>query len=81
MTKRSESLVVRSYGPPGRPVVVLHGGPGAKGHHESWSDMVRLQESGVFPARFASIRCPVLMLHGSYDPHPGALIRGLAGRG
>ncbi len=46
-----------------------------KGHTESWSDMIRLQDAGVYPAAFAAIRCPVLMLHGSYDPHPGALIR------
>jgi pimeloyl-ACP methyl ester carboxylesterase len=46
-----------------------------KGHLESWTDMVRLQASGAFPAEFASIRCPVLMLHGTYDPHPGAMIR------
>jgi pimeloyl-ACP methyl ester carboxylesterase len=46
-----------------------------KGHTESWNDMVRLQESGVYPAAFTSITCPVLMLHGSYDPHPGGLIR------
>ena len=47
----------------------------AKGHAETWEDMVRLQESGVYPAEFAAIHCPVLMLHGSYDPHPGAMIR------
>jgi pimeloyl-ACP methyl ester carboxylesterase len=46
-----------------------------KGQVETWDDMVRLQESGVYPARFVSIQCPVLMLHGSYDPHPGPLIR------
>ena len=46
-----------------------------KGHLESWGDMIRLQAAGVYPAAFASIECPVLMLHGSYDPHPGALIR------
>lgn len=45
------------------------------GHRESWSDMVRLQTSGEIPARFASIDCPVLMLHGAYDPHPGAMVR------
>jgi pimeloyl-ACP methyl ester carboxylesterase len=45
------------------------------GHLESWSDMVRLQASGAVPAEFASIDCPVLMLHGTYDPHPGAMIR------
>jgi pimeloyl-ACP methyl ester carboxylesterase len=46
-----------------------------KGHLETWQDMVRLQEAGVYPAAFASIMCPVLMLHGAYDPHPGAMIR------
>ena len=46
-----------------------------KGHLESWSDMLRLQASGAFPAAFASIDRPVLMLHGTYDPHPGAMIR------
>jgi len=49
-----------------------------KGHLESWNDMLRLQDT-VYPAAFARIPCPVLMLHGSYDPHPGDLIRdGLA---
>ena len=42
---------------------------------ETWHDMLRLQDSGVYPARFASIHCPVLMLHGSYDPHPGPMVR------
>ena len=46
-----------------------------KGHLETWNDMVRLQESGAYPAEFASIKCPVLMLYGTYDPHPGAMIR------
>jgi len=46
-----------------------------KGHLESWNDMVRLQAAGVYPAEFTSIRCPVLMLHGTYDPHPAAMIR------
>jgi pimeloyl-ACP methyl ester carboxylesterase len=54
-------------------------GPGAeldlKGHTETWSDMIRLQEAAVYPAAFTAITCPVLMLHGSYDPHPGGLIR------
>ncbi len=46
-----------------------------RAHTETWSDMLRLQEQGVYPAAFASIRSPVLMLHGAYDPHPGRLIR------
>jgi pimeloyl-ACP methyl ester carboxylesterase len=48
-------------------------------HRESWDDMMRLQDEGVYPAAFAAIRSPVLMLHGAYDPHPGPMIRdGLA---
>jgi pimeloyl-ACP methyl ester carboxylesterase len=51
----------------------------ARAHQETWSDMLRLQEEGVYPAAFAAIDSPVLMLHGSYDPHPGGMIRaGLA---
>jgi pimeloyl-ACP methyl ester carboxylesterase len=45
------------------------------GHTETWDDMVRLQAQGVYPAAFAAITSPVLMLHGTYDPHPGQLIR------
>lgn len=44
-------------------------------HLETWADMVRLQEEGVYPRTFSAITSPVLMLHGAYDPHPGALIR------
>jgi pimeloyl-ACP methyl ester carboxylesterase len=47
----------------------------ARGHEEAWKDMVRLQDAGVYPAAFASIRSPVLMLHGTHDPHPGRMIR------
>lgn len=47
----------------------------ARAHRETWEDMVRLQEEGVYPAAFRAIRSPVLMLHGTYDPHPGAMIR------
>lgn len=47
----------------------------ARGFEESWSDMLRLQEAGTYPAAFAAIRLPVLMLHGTTDPHPGPLIR------
>lgn len=44
-------------------------------HGETWSDMMRLQKEGYYPAAFAAIRSPVLMLHGAYDPHPGGMIR------
>ena len=41
----------------------------------TWEDMVRLQNEGVYPAAFAAIKSPVLMLHGAVDPHPGEMIR------
>jgi pimeloyl-ACP methyl ester carboxylesterase len=47
--------------------------PGASS--ETWDDMVRLQNEGVYPAAFAAIKSPVLMLHGAVDPHPGEMIR------
>ncbi len=47
----------------------------SRAHAETWADMLRLQDVGVYPAAFASIRSPVLMLHGAYDPHPGGMIR------
>jgi pimeloyl-ACP methyl ester carboxylesterase len=47
----------------------------AVAHSETWADMVRLQSEGVYPAAFAAIECPVLMLHGEVDPHPGRLTR------
>lgn len=46
-----------------------------RAHTETWNSMVKLQEDGIYPAAFSSIRSPVLMLHGTYDPHPGQLIR------
>jgi pimeloyl-ACP methyl ester carboxylesterase len=47
----------------------------ARAHHETWEDMVRLQEEGVYPAAFSAVDAPVLMLHGAFDPHPGRMIR------
>ncbi|MBN2171691.1 MAG: alpha/beta hydrolase [Candidatus Krumholzibacteriota bacterium] len=50
-----------------------------RAHAETWNDMLRLQVADIYPAAFAAIRGPVLMLHGSHDPHPGRMIRdGLA---
>jgi pimeloyl-ACP methyl ester carboxylesterase len=46
----------------------------ALAYEQSLRDMYRLQNQGVYPAAFASIQSPVLMLHGSYDPYPGAEI-------
>ena len=47
----------------------------ARGNLETWEDMERLQTEGVYPAAFAVINAPVLMLHGAVDPHPGGMIR------
>lgn len=47
----------------------------AQALQESWADILRLQDEGVYPAAFAAIKAPVLMVHGDYDPHPGRLIR------
>lgn len=46
----------------------------ARAHTETWDDMICLQELGVYPAAFAEITSPVLMLHGAYDPHPGVMV-------
>ena len=45
----------------------------AAAHEQTWADMVRLLNQGVYPAAFAAITCPVVMLHGEADPHPGRL--------
>jgi pimeloyl-ACP methyl ester carboxylesterase len=47
----------------------------ARAHHETWEDMVRLQEEGIYPAAFSAIDAPVIMLHGALDPHPGRMIQ------
>lgn len=50
-----------------------------RGNSETWRDMIRCQESGLYPAAFSAIKAPVLMLHGEQDAHPGAMTRaGLA---
>ncbi len=45
-----------------------------RAHQETWADMVRLQVEGVYPAAFAAIQSPAIMLHGADDPHPGQII-------
>jgi pimeloyl-ACP methyl ester carboxylesterase len=37
--------------------------------------MLRCQDAGLYPEKFAAIVSPALMLHGDYDPHPGEMIR------
>jgi pimeloyl-ACP methyl ester carboxylesterase len=44
-------------------------------HTQSWDDMVRLQQQGIYPDAFSVIRSRVLMVHGDHDPHPGPMIR------
>ncbi|MBS1195394.1 MAG: hypothetical protein H6R33_114 [Actinobacteria bacterium] len=51
-----------------------------RGHRETWADVLRLQAEGVEPSAFAAITCPVLMLHGDDDPHPGRATHGLLRR-
>lgn len=46
----------------------------ALAHDETWKDMLRLQEKGTYPAAFSAIKVPVLMTHGTFDPHPGELV-------
>ena len=46
-----------------------------QGHTETWQDMVRCQDAGIYPQSFSDITIPVLMLHGADDPHPGTMIR------
>lgn len=46
----------------------------ARAHEETWRDMMRLQTEGVYPATFASIHSPAIMMHGFLDPHPGRMI-------
>lgn len=46
-----------------------------QGHTETWQDMVRCQETGIYPQSFNSVKVPAIMLHGADDPHPGTMIR------
>src|SRR5229473_5088897 len=46
----------------------------ARAHHETWDDMLRQQTEGIYPAAFAAIKVPILMVHGVFDPLPGRLI-------
>jgi pimeloyl-ACP methyl ester carboxylesterase len=46
----------------------------ARAHRETWDDMLRLQREGIYPAAFAAVKVPVLMVHGTFDPLPGRLI-------
>lgn len=45
------------------------------GHEETWQDLIRCQNAGIYPQSFTSVKVPVLMLHGADDPHPGDMIQ------
>lgn len=47
----------------------------AMGNRETWDDVLKLQREGIEPQAFATLRIPVLMLHGDVDPHPGSRTR------
>jgi len=47
----------------------------ARAYEETWDDMIRRQEEGVYPAAFTAIEAPAIMLHGAADPHPGRMIQ------
>ena len=47
----------------------------SRAYEETWADMLRLQQEGIYPESFAGIGVPILMLHGARDPHPGTMIR------
>jgi pimeloyl-ACP methyl ester carboxylesterase len=64
-----------SYDPSSTPDEPEEGEFVERAHLETWGDMLRLQAEGVYPAAFARVRSPVLMLHGGHDPHPGPMIR------
>ncbi len=37
--------------------------------------MVRLQETGIYPAAFSVIDSPILLSHAAVDFHPGRMIQ------
>ena len=45
--------------------------PDHRGHRQTWDDVQARQRTGLEPAGFRAITCPVSMLHGADDPHPG----------
>jgi hypothetical protein len=38
----------------------------ARAYHETWDDMVRQQTEGIYPAAFATIEVPILMVQGTF---------------
>lgn len=46
-----------------------------RAHGETWGDMMKLEAENVYPQGFTTIKSPVLLIQGDYDPHPGQMIR------
>jgi pimeloyl-ACP methyl ester carboxylesterase len=44
-------------------------------HDGVWSDAMRLRDSGELLKLGKKIRCPVVAIHGDYDPHPAEGVR------
>jgi pimeloyl-ACP methyl ester carboxylesterase len=78
---RRRALIDRVYTVEGLPAELVDGAPldtdamDERANRASWDDMLRLQADATYPAAFAAIRAPVVMLHGAHDPHPGPMIR------
>lgn len=48
-------------------------------YNKVWSEAARMRESGELLERITQVRCPVLAIHGDYDPSPaGGVSRPLA---
>ena len=41
-----------------------------------WKDAEKLRDSGELLKLGEQIKCPVVAIHGDYDPHPGEGVRG-----
>jgi pimeloyl-ACP methyl ester carboxylesterase len=73
--RRNAELLLPAYSQDLITTDLEHTAVDARGNKETWSDMLQLQATGVYPQSFARIEAPVLMLHGALDPHPGPEIR------
>jgi pimeloyl-ACP methyl ester carboxylesterase len=40
-----------------------------------WSEAAELRRNGVLLERAGQVRCPVIAVHGDYDPHPAEGVR------
>ena len=49
--------------------------PSGKIFQNVWNDAAQLRRSGELLALARSVECPVVALHGDYDPHPAEGVR------